>query len=362
MGSNHTAAQGHQYRIPGLNCLTEFCMAGMTVAGKRYSLSIALALVCMAGFDACAEVNVIVSDVYAELVFQDDKDLKPGESILQHLIQTELQDEEYVAQIKTESPSIEALVLDMRDVEQNNPRPVPLFHAVISGSEPVDFGSAPSQSGLLAALTNRSDTVAHVSVRISRIGLHQEEAKKKLQETLALPFEAFDTYYDLPNMSVVLSPCMMGGIFTPPDIHVCTELFLEVFKQGAIEAMMPILLHELAHSMAYTWELPIINNEDMADEFAAAFLKGSPENLEQYMRWIRIRPRCNWHGTHGIPVEESGESSPAQRAKKIQEIIDNPRPALLRWSKLLAEHVRKPKPREPKIVVPEKPQIHSANN
>ena len=118
----------------------------------------------------------------------------------------------------------------------------------------------------------------------------------------------------------------------------------DLSERDVSEALYPILLHELAHSILYLWELPGYDNEDMADEFAAMLLaKWSPEVLAAYVSWLEQQDSVS----EAVAQLSSGgdrHSLSIQRARNIQKILSNPAPVMRRWDKLLAGHVRRKAP------------------
>ena len=295
-------------------------------------------LTLMVSLSAFAEVRIFVSENYRAIEYQNTTDLKPGAFLSFDMILSKFGDE-YTILTTVSSAGVELLVLDGRDRDTNNSNPVPLIQKTLLGEELTTLAKPPSDSGLMGMLVNRSDRNILITTTVARVGKRPKEARSQIRQFVAIPFEALDKVYKLPQLNVNIAPCGTTNAFSTPNIIICTELMADLSEKGVPKALHPILLHELAHSTLYLWELPGYDNEDIADEFAAMLLaKWSPEVLADYISWLNQQDSVS----EAVAQLALGDrhSLSIQRARNMQKILDNPEPVMRRWDKLLAEHVR----------------------
>lgn len=304
----------------------------------RYLL-ILLTLTPMMSELAFAEVSIVVSEDYRTIQYESATDLKPGAYLSFDLHLNKFGDE-YAVQTTVNSPGVELLVLDGRDRDTDNPNPIPILKKPVLGEQLTMLAKPPSESGLLGILINRSSRNIHATAIVTRIGKRPKEVTNQIRQFVAIPFETLDKVYKLPQLSVTVAPCGTTNAFSTPNIYICTELMADLSEKGVPKAVYPILLHELAHSILYLWELPGYDNEDIADEFAAMLLaKSSPEVLAEYVSWLNQQDPVS-EAVAQLAAGGDSHSLSIQRAKNMQRILDNPEPVMYRWDKLLAEHVR----------------------
>lgn len=289
---------------------------------------------------AFAEVHIVVSEDYRAIQYQIDTDLKPGAHLSFDLHPNRFGDE-YTVQTKASSPGVELLVLDGRDRVIDNLHPIPLVRKPVFDEQLIRLEKPPSESGLIGILSNPSGRAIHIVARVARVGKRPKEVADQIRQFVAIPFEVLDKFYKLPQLSVIVTPCGTPNAFSTPNIYVCTELVADLSEKGVPQALYPILLHELAHSILYLWELPGYDNEDMADEFAAMLLaKWSPEMLKEYVSWLNQQDSVS-EAVAQLAAGGDRHSLSIQRVRNMQRILDNPEPVMRRWGRLLAEHRRK---------------------
>jgi Putative metallopeptidase len=178
-------------------------------------------------------------------------------------------------------------------------------------------------------------------VTIFRVGTRPEHSVTRIRELLEIPVKSLDAFYVVPKFTNTARPCGTVNAYSMPDIIVCTELLADLFEKQASGAVIPILLHEMGHWLLYLWGLPGYNNEDMADEFAAAFLaKESTELLDDLIKWLESQDSATEAliqllngGRHTISI---------QRARNMRAALSKPDELLARWGRLLGPFRRQP--------------------
>lgn len=303
------------------------------------SVLILLMFTSLASGVAFAEVRVAVAERYRAVQYQSNIDLKPGEYLSFDMHLNKFGDE-YTVQTTVSAPGVELLVLDGRDRDTDNPHPIPLLRKPISSEQVVRLEKPPSSSGLMGMLINRSDKPIHLVATVARVGKRPKAVTDQIRRIVAAPFDALAKTYTLPSLSVSVMPCGTVNAFSTPNIYVCTELMADLSEKGVPQALYPILLHELAHSILYLWGLPGYDNEDMADEFAAMLLaKWSPEVLKEYANWLAQQDSVS-EAVAQLVAGGGRHSLSIQRVRNMQRILDDPAPVMRRWDRLLEEHAR----------------------
>jgi hypothetical protein len=238
------------------------------------------------------------------------------------------------------SSSISFIVLDGRDAEADNPNPTPLLRRNLVGKGSFVIETPPSNSGAIASLLNSNSYPAKVNLRIDRIGTRPESIRKQIRNIVDIPFRSLSVIYDLPPITVTVRPCGQINAFSSPDITVCTELMADLDDKGVPNALLPILLHELAHSLLYIWKIPGYEDEKLADEFAVVLLsKASPESIEDLIRWFEKQDSISENIIRLVATDKHPLS--LQRALTARQILQNPDKLFVKWGKVLGPHMRK---------------------
>lgn len=199
--------------------------------------------------------------------------------------------------------------------------------------------SATHESRLVLEPYESNGNIEDVEVLVFREGRRAPEVRQVVEDLVAVPLTALNLVYILPQFRVYVAPCRTKNAFSNPDILVCTELLADLQDKKVSDALYPILLHEIGHSVLSLWGLPGHDNEDMADEFAAAFLaKYQPETIEAYARWLESRDSVQEAVVQ--LAEGSRHSLSIQRARNMRALVRNPEQLVERWSRLLAPFVR----------------------
>lgn len=298
-----------------------------------------LVVISLAGRSAFAEVNIVISDDYQAIHYAVETELQPGEYLHFHLPLNYYGDH-YIVDTKTDFPGIELEVLDKRDIATRNQNPIPLLKQAIFEDQSIRIDPPPSESGAVGVLTNTSNRSLNITARVRMVGKRPKEVTENIKKMFAYPFEAVGLVYELPELSVFISPCAVAKTYPKVDIHICTELAADLSDKELSRALIPILLHELAYSLHYHWKLPVDINEEIADEFAVVILATSiPESLEDLICWLEQKDSIKKAVVSILPNKERTSYS-IRRARNIQRIIEAPNPAMHRWAHLLSGHER----------------------
>ncbi len=296
-----------------------------------------LVLASLLGSPAFAEVTIEVSSVYSAVHYAKTLHLKPGASEIVVLYDTSYKDR-YIASIRVRGGAVRLVALDGRDIKANNPNPSFLLDTAVGDTEDVEIPSLPSKEGAdLVFLNSHSTNPIDLRVTIFRVGQRSPAVAARIREWIETPVNSLGEFYILPNFKVSVKPCGFATAYSSPDVVICTELFADLAEKKLSRALNPILLHEMAHSLLYLWKLPGYDNEDIADDFAAAFLaKYSPEDIEAYVKWLAGNDSVSEAVVQLINGDRHTIS--IQRARNMKTAIASPDDLMVRWGTLLAPY------------------------
>ena len=168
-----------------------------------------------------------------------------------------------------------------------NPNPRFLLNQTITSSESFRLPDASTDEGITLVFRNNSDSSVEVKLRIYRVGTRSLEFTEPIKRYVEIPINSLSASYILPNFKVRVQPFGFINAYSTPNVIICTELVADLWRKNLNDAMFPIILHEMAHSLLYLWGLPGFDNEDMADEFAAAILaRQAPTPVIEYIKWL----------------------------------------------------------------------------
>jgi hypothetical protein len=162
------------------------------------------------------------------------------------------------------------------------------------------------------------------------------------------------------HINTFLKPCGQANAFAqvdanPPNITICTELVNQFIKstkdQEKVKAGISfVFLHELGHTLMYKWDLPLWNNEDAIDEFAAVIvLMGNRIDpiLAQIQNYTSNRSALE---DLGLSISKAfmndRHSLNLQRARNIAYWVNNSQDVLRRWQKILVPYMQTEKLRD----------------
>ena len=174
---------------------------------------------------------------------------------------------------------------------------------------------------------------------VDRVGVRPQEVANSLKKVVSLPLDALESVYNIPKINVTVRPCGTSNAFSTPDIFICSELMGELAEKNLTKALYPILFHELAHSLMYLWKIGDYGDEDMADEFAAAFLAlAAPDSVNDFARWFDSQDE-KAEAVLKTAVN-SRHSISRVRAENMRRLLRNPKPVVAKWSKLMEAHIK----------------------
>jgi hypothetical protein len=162
-------------------------------------------------------------------------------------------------------------------------------------------------------------------------------AAKELIEDAIRPLQAS---HALPFFNIYVRPCGFRNAFSTRDVVICTELVSDLLGNGLGDALLPILFHELAHSLLFLWNLPGFDNEDLADEFAAVLLGNiNPESIDAYIKWLEGHDSVR---EAVIQITEGDRHTISiQRARNMKAALAKQDDLRRRWVNLLKPFRRK---------------------
>ncbi|MDQ1729576.1 MAG: hypothetical protein QOD33_1701 [Pyrinomonadaceae bacterium] len=262
----------------------------------------------------------------------------PGEKEVFDLEATPYEDV-YRAKLSVRNSPIRIVVVDRRDVTTNNPKPTLLIDRMAMGASLVDFPKLPSKEGIGVILINQSRLPAIFDLTVYRLGFRPQNVAAEVKKYVEIPIIALRQVYRLPRFRVQVKPCGSSNAYSSPDVVICTELIAELSEKGLTGALYPILLHELAHSLLFLWDLPGYDNEDVADEFAAVFLvQFEPKLLDDYITWLDSKDSI----TEAVIqlVQGDRHTLSIQRARNLKTVLNKSDELGRRWGRLLSAFVR----------------------
>jgi len=157
---------------------------------------------------------------------------------------------------------------------------------------------------------------------------------------VSIPLDSLGYLYEVPKINVVVRPCGISNAFSTPDIYICSELIGELAEKGLSNAIFPIILHELAHSLMRLWGIGDFSDEDMADEFATAIMAiAAPDSVNELARWFDGMDKRS-EAVLKTAVN-SRHSISKVRAENMRQLLKNPQPVLAKWSKLMEPYLKK---------------------
>lgn len=193
----------------------------------------------------------------------------------------------------------------------------------------------------------RPATAPAISIQLKNEGLSPVDARFTLFRTMKMPdmvalvkeliedaIGPLQASHALPSFKILVRPCGFRNAFSNRDVVICTELVLDLVSNSFTEALLPILFHEVAHSLLFLWNLPGFDNEDMADEFAAVLLGNvNPESIDVYIKWLEARDSVR---EAVIQIAEGDRHTISiQRARNMKAALGKQDDLRRRWVNLL---------------------------
>lgn len=230
-------------------------------------------------------------------------------------------------------------MIDRRDVINSNPNPTFLMNNFLTGSSILSLPQMPSKEGIGVVLLNDSQTSVNLSLVVFRIGIRSKAVVTRLKRVIEVPIQILDKFYKLPKFKVAVLPCGTVNAFSSPDITICSELISDLVEKDLGDALYPILLHEIAHSLLNLWNLPGYDNEDIADEFSAAILaRVAPDHIKAFIKYLETEDST----TEAITqlTEGSRHTISIQRARNMKTALIKIGQIEKRWDNLLKPYRR----------------------
>lgn len=285
-----------------------------------------------------AQITVEVSPTFSSIAYSNSIKLSPDDKEVFDLDSTPDKDT-YKLVYSIKNTPLEILVIDRRDVINSNPNPNFLMDKFLTGSSFLSLPQMPSKEGVGVVLLNDSQTSADLSYIVFRTGIRSKTVVNQLKNVIEVPIQVLDKFYKLPKIKVAVLPCGTVNAFSSPDITICSELISDLYEKGLSEALYPILLHEIAHSLLNLWNLPGYDNEDIADEFSAAMLaRVAPSHIQAFIKYLENEDST----TEAIIqlTEGSRHTISIQRARNMKTALTKIGQIEKRWDNLLKPYKR----------------------
>lgn len=286
-----------------------------------------------------AQVTIEVSPRFSAISYSNSVKLSLGGEEIFELNEPPTTDS-YNLIYSVRNAPLSLIVLDRQDAITNNPNPSFLINKVISQDSFLLLPKTKSRKGLIVALANESNKVAELAYVVFRIGTRSPAVVNQIKKVIEIPIKALDEFYILPKFKISILPCGTANAFSSPDIIICSELISDLFERGLSDALYPILLHEVAHSLLNLWNLPGYDNEDLADEFAATMLSRVDSSYNNaFIKYLEDSDSI----TEAIVQlnEGSRHTISIQRARNIRIALAKINQIEKRWETLLNPYRRK---------------------
>lgn len=182
-----------------------------------------------------------------------------------------------------------------------------------------------------------------ISVEFSFAKKMSDEQHADLKNLFGAIQSVFDTTFENADFNLFVKPCGQANAFsntTTADITVCSEIISQL--QNNPGALTAIILHEFGHSLLNRWGEPGASEEDMADQFATAFLlKTGDKGREALLQWIQFwSSRDSRAEASNQLIRGDTHTLSIQRARNIQHAINFPDEITRRWNKMLYRHMK----------------------
>lgn len=282
---------------------------------------------------AQAQFQVTVSSSYSAIAYSSRVVLRPNENETFELPTAPFEDK-YVVVASVRGGSLNLITFDKINVERQEPNPVLLLNKVVLRSVTLTIPRTTSGQGVVGSFTNDSEEKSTLEYFVLRLGTRPLKVRRQLQELIEIPLLALSKFYRLPRFTVTVKPCGMVNAYSSPDITICSELLADLYEKDMVNALYPILYHELSHTLLRLWGLPGYDNEDIADEFAATMLaRVFPKYIETVSRYLESKD-LNLEVLAQL-TERTKHSLSMDRARNMRNAMQNIAELEARWDKLL---------------------------
>ncbi|MDH1676358.1 DUF4344 domain-containing metallopeptidase [Comamonas aquatica] len=286
---------------------------------------------------AISEVKVFVDPLYRATESAGSFKVNPGDVIPFELFRNDFEDEYEVFYKK--NGLLDILVASENDIKRGS-MPSLLNKQLPNNVGRQELGIKKSGGDALLIFKNKSNRVVDAFIRIDRVGTRPERVRNEIKKIVSIPFNGFGAIYEMPKINVYVMPCGEVNAYSTPDIFICTELIADLVEKGTIDALFPIILHELAHSLMFIWKIGDYKDEDMADDFATALVSiAIPESINALVDWF---DKMDKKSEDILKTKiNSRHSLSKKRAENARKMLKNPGDSVKKWGILLQPHVRK---------------------
>lgn len=285
-----------------------------------------------------SQVTVEVSPIFSAISYNNSVDLLPEDKEIFELNNPPLTDA-YKLIYNIENAPLRIIVLDKQDAINNNLSPTLLLNKLISKDSLLQLPNSKSKKGVIVAIANESERSVYLDYIVIRIGKRSPVVINQIKKIIEIPIMALNQFYILPKFKISVLPCGTVNAYSSPDVVICSELISDLFEKELSDALYPILLHEVAHSLLNLWNLPGYDNEDLADEFSAAILsRVAPEHIKAFIKYLEDKDSI----TEAISqlTEGSRHTISLQRARNMKAALTKIDQIEKRWENLLKPYER----------------------
>lgn len=295
-------------------------------------------LLSVSSINISAQVTVEVSSKFSAVSYSNSAQVSSGNEESFELKQTPEKDI-YKVFFSIKSSQLQIIAFDKMDMINDNPNPALLLNQTIRDSSSITLPQIQSKAGIVVAFLNKSKTPVNLSYVVFRIGTRSNSVVRQLKSVVESPILNLAKFYKLPKFKVAVTPCGTVNAFSNPDITVCSELISDLVEKDLTNALYPILMHEMAHSLLNLWNLPGYDNEDIADEFSAAILaRVSPDSIKDFIKYLETEDST----TEAIIqlTQGSRHTISIQRARNMKSALSRIKQIEMRWDNLLKPYRR----------------------
>lgn len=289
--------------------------------------------------NANASVNIEVAPEFSQVHSQNSLTIQANS--YSHIFLNTVGNDFYTAFINVHGATLTASLFDQRKIEVGN-YGSPLQTQILSGSSRINIPTEGMVLGQQLFLVNQNPFPVTFNSTIYRIGIREVNDSAPLREGIKNSIETLNNFIDLPDIKIFVKPCFDVNAYSEtstPNIIICTELVARLLKANLLDAVYPILYHEIAHKILYQWQLPGYDNEDTADEFAAVFT--SVTNRENLKAWLDHLKTYDSVTQALFQLYMGDKHAPSiQRERNILWAASHSDDLMKRWRILLGTHIK----------------------
>jgi Putative metallopeptidase len=162
----------------------------------------------------------------------------------------------------------------------------------------------------------------------------------EIQKQMNSMYYGLKSFFIFEDFRISIRHCGLENAFSDPNITICMELIESLHDQNLDQAVPFVLFHELGHTLLRSWGQPGWDNEDMADEFATAFLVlGKQQQMAlRAAQWWASRT-SEQEALAKLWLDDRHSVSP-QRARNIIHWLNQPDELVRRWLRVLTPNMQ----------------------